>query len=98
MKALLRTLLLVLPLLLVAPDGFGQEGVSRKKQEKIQAAKAKQEKKDLKKKERDDRNRHLSIQDKPTRKRVKHNTKRADKHGSGRHRDGFLHRLFTRKR
>ncbi len=74
---------------------FGQEGVSRKKQEKILAkkevkAKAKQEKKD--------RKRHLQIQDKETRKRIKRHTKRADRHGSGTHRDGFPRNLFQRRR
>jgi hypothetical protein len=42
----------------------------------------------------DDRKRHLDIQDKATRKRIKRNTRRADRRGSGRHRDGFLRRTF----
>jgi hypothetical protein len=40
----------------------------------------------------------LSIQDKQTRKRLKKNTKRADRSGSGPHRDGGLRGLFGRKR
>jgi len=67
-----------------------QDGISQKKQEKIQAKKAKA------RKEKDDWKRHLSIQDKQTRKRLKKNTKRANRSGSGPHRDGWLHGLFGR--
>ena len=97
MFRVIRVLLLVVPMLMVLP-AEAQEGISRKKQEKIQADKAKQEKKDLKKKEKADRKRHLSIQDKETRKRIKRNTKRADRHGKHAHREGFFRRLFSRKR
>ena len=38
--------------------------------------------------------RHLSIQDKKTRKRIERNRKRAERGGPGPHRDGFLHRIF----
>lgn len=71
-----------------------QDGISRKKQERIQANKAKQEKKAKAKQERFDRKRHLSVQDKAARKRVKRHTKRADRRGSGQHRDGFFRRTF----
>ncbi len=71
-----------------------QDGISRKKQERIQAGKAKQEKKEKAKQERDDRRRHMSVQDKAARKRIKRHTKRADKRGSGAHRDGFFRRTF----
>lgn len=71
-----------------------QDGISRKKQERIQASKAKKEKKEKAKQERYDRRRHLSVQDKATRKRLKRHTKRADRRGSGAHRDGFFRRTF----
>jgi hypothetical protein len=94
----LRILLSVLILLLAVPPVAAQDGISRKEQEKKLAIKEKQEKKEIKKKEKLDRRRHLKIQDKPTRKRLKKHTRRADKHGSGRHRDGLFQRWFGRRR
>ena len=96
MDRYIRMLLIVLSLLFAVPHLSAQEGISKKKQDKIQRDKAKQEKKDLKKKEKADRKRHLGIQDKDTRKRIKRHTKRANKHGSRKHRDGFFRRLFTK--
>lgn len=75
-------------------QGVAQEGISRKKQEKLLEKKARQEKKEKAKQERFDRRRHLSLQDKATRKRLRRNTKRADRHGSDAHRDGFFRRTF----
>lgn len=99
MKRALHVLSLMFALLLVAPPAtHAQDGISKRKAEKIQEKKAKDEKKAIKKKEKEDRKRHLSIQDKETRKRVKRHTKRADRHGSDPHRDGFFRRLFGRKR
>ncbi|MCB9169635.1 MAG: hypothetical protein H6597_00170 [Flavobacteriales bacterium] len=72
------------------------EGVSRKQQEKILAKKEKQKKKEQARKEKEDRKQHLAIQDKDTRRRIKQHTRRADRHGPGRHRDPFLKRLFSR--
>lgn len=92
----------VLPLILlftlfVAPTpAFAQEGISRKKQEKTLAKDAKKEKKTKAKQEKRDRKRHLSVQDKAARKRIKRNSKRADRGGSGKHRDGFFRRTFGR--
>ena len=80
--------------LMAAPAVSAQDGMSRKKQEKTLAKKAKDDKKQKARQERDDRKRHLSIQDKATRKRLKRNTKRADRHGSDAHRDGFFRRTF----
>lgn len=80
--------------LMAAPVVSAQDGMSRKKQEKTLAKKAKDDKKQKARQERDDRKRHLSIQDKATRKRLKRNTKRADRHGSDAHRDGFFRRTF----
>lgn len=78
------------PVHLVAQDA----GISRKKQEKLLEKKAKDEKKQKAEKEKVDRKRHLSLQDKATRKRMKRNTKRADRSGSDPHRDGFFRRTF----
>lgn len=96
----MRRLLFLLALAFAVPTvTYAQdEGISQREQEKIQAKKAKEEKKAQAKKEKDDRKRHLSIQDKATRKRIEHNRRRAERHGTGRHRDGFFTRLFTRKR
>jgi len=82
--------LLCVPVQLAAQDA----GIPRKKQEKLLEKKAKDDKEQQAKKEKEDRKRHLSIQDKATRKRIKHNTKRADRGGSDRHRDGFFQRTF----
>lgn len=80
---------------LLAPvSSHAQDGISRKKQEKLLEKKAKQEKKEKAEQERDDRKRHLSLQDKATRKRMRRNSKRADRHGSGPHHDGFFRRTF----
>ncbi len=90
-------------LLLVIALGFGlpalshaQEGMTQKQQEKSLAKKAKEDKKAKAQKVKDDRKRHLSVQDKKTRKRIERNRRRAERGGSGRHRDGFFKRLFTR--
>ena len=71
-----------------------QEGMSMKQQEKAQARKEKERKKGQKELEKEKRKRHLELQDKDTRKRIKRNTKRADRRGTNRHRDPFLKRLF----
>lgn len=71
-----------------------QDGISRRKQERIQEKKARTEKKEKAKQERYDRRRHLSLQDKAARKRIRRHTKRADRRGSGEHRDGFFRRTF----
>jgi hypothetical protein len=98
MRRLLRFLLLA-GLLAGAPAVVSaQDGISRKEQERIQAKKAKEEKKADKLREKEGKKRHLDIQSKDTRKRIKKNTKRADRSGTNRHRDGFFSRLFSRKR
>jgi len=74
-----------------------QEGIGKKEAERIQAKKEKEDKKAAKVKEKQDRKRHLGIQDKATRKRIKQNTKRANKHGTNTHRDPFFVRLFGRR-
>jgi hypothetical protein len=88
---LLSTLLLGLPCASIA-----QDGISQKQQEKILAKKGKDDKKAKARKEKDDRKRHLEIQDKAARKRIKRNTKRADRGGSGSHRDPWPRRWFVR--
>lgn len=82
--------LLMSPVVVMAQDG----GISRKKQEKMLEKKAKEDKKAKAKQEKFDRKRHLSLQDKAARKRIKRHTKRADRHGSNTHKDGFFHRTF----
>ncbi len=82
--------LISMPAQLAAQDA----GIPRKKQEKLLEKKAKADKKQQAKQEKEDRKRHLSVQDKATRKRIKRNTKRADRGGSDRHKDGFFQRTF----
>jgi len=84
----------VFGLLVSMPVHAQDAGISRKKQEKILEKKAKTEKKEQAKQERQDRKRHLSLQDKATRKRLKRHGKRADRGGSNTHRDGFFRRTF----
>ncbi len=99
MNAQLIRLLLVLVLLTgFSAASMAQDGISKKQQEKNLAKKGKDDKKAAAKKEKDDRKRHLSIQDKDTRKRIKRNSKRADRGGPGPHRDGFFQRTFGRRR
>ncbi|HMC97929.1 MAG TPA: hypothetical protein VKG92_09755 [Flavobacteriales bacterium] len=74
-----------------------EEGISQRKQEKTLAHKKKEDKKAAKKKEKTDREQHLGIQDKATRRRIKQHTRRADRGGSGAHRDGFFQRMFGHK-
>lgn len=99
MKRTISRILLVLALLgcssLVVR---AQEGISKKEAEKMQARKEKDEKKAAKKAEKEKQKRHLGIQDKATRKRIKQHTKRASKHGTNMHRDPFFVRLFGRRR
>lgn len=94
---MLTRLLLILALA-VAPtvSNMAQDGISQKEQEKILAKKAKEDKKAKAQKEKDDRKRHLSLQDKQTRKRIERNRRRAERGGPGPHRDGFFRRIFTR--
>lgn len=87
-------LIFLAPVSLRAQD----EGISRRKQEKNLARKAKEEKKAKVKQEKADKEHHLGIQDKETRKRIKRHTRRAEKRGSGQHRDGFFSRVFVRRR
>lgn len=75
-----------------------EEGISQRKQEKILAKKEREEKKQKIKQDKENREHHLNLQDKATRKRMKKHGKRADRHGSGAHRDGILSRMFRRKR
>ncbi|MCB0763914.1 MAG: hypothetical protein R2815_06995 [Flavobacteriales bacterium] len=98
MRAFLRSILVLLLITAIPAANHAQDGISRKKQEKLLEKKAKEEKKADKKRDKEGRKRHLDIQSKDTRKRIKRNTKRAERKGSGRHTDGFFSRLFSRKR
>ncbi|MBK9512518.1 MAG: hypothetical protein IPO05_02585 [Flavobacteriales bacterium] len=60
-----------------------QEGISQKKQEKRPWHARRKEEKKAKKRRKGPASAILSIQDKETRKRMKRNTKRADRSGSG---------------
>lgn len=73
------------------------EGVGKAKQEKVQAKKERREAKELRKEEKRIAKKHLSNQDRATRKRMKQHKRRADQHGSNGHRDPFLRRLFGSK-
>lgn len=97
MRALFRRLLMLV--LLTAASSVAiqaQEGITKKQAEKNLARKAKDERKAKARKVKEERKRHLDIQDKATRKRIKRNTKRADRHGNGPHRDGWLRRTLGR--
>jgi Ni/Co efflux regulator RcnB len=94
-KRFIGPFLLLFALTAAPLSGSAQEGgISRKKQEKLLEKKAKEDKKAKAKKEKFDRKRHLSLQDKATRKRLKRHNKRADRNGSNTHKDGFFHRTF----
>lgn len=94
-KRILGMLLVGVALLAAPQDTVAQDGgISRKKQEKTLAKKAKTDKKAKAKQEKQDRKRHLSLQDKATRKRLKKHGKRADRNGSNTHRDSFFQRIF----
>lgn len=98
MKRAITRILLVLALLGGGVlQAHAQEGISKKEAEKMQARKEKDEKKAAKKAEKEKQKRHLGIQDKATRKRIKQHTKRAGKHGTNMHRDPFFVRLFGRR-
>lgn len=89
---------LVAMLAMASTTTYAQEGISQKMQEKILAKKSKEDKKAKVKKEKADRKQHLAIQDKATRKRLKRHFKRAERKGSGTHKDGGLRGLFQRSR
>jgi Flp pilus assembly protein TadB len=96
MNAMFRWIGMATVMLVASTALPAQDGISRKKQEKIQAQKAKEEKKELARKEKEGRKRHLALQDKSTRKRMKRNSKRADRSGSRQHRDGIPARWFRK--
>jgi hypothetical protein len=96
---LLSALIALAPGALHAQDGDGggsSKGVSAKQFEKQQAKKKRKEKKEVAKEEKRLKKQHLKHQDKATRKRMKQNDRRAGKHGSNKHRDPWLRRLFTK--
>lgn len=96
MRNMAVRLMVLLLVLLSAPAVLAQEGISRKQQEKNLAKKEREDRKAKARKEKEDRKRHLSIQDKETRKRIKRHTRRADRSGTRTHRDG--RGLFHRRR
>ncbi len=96
-RSILRLITILILAIAAAPMVHAQEGISKEKQEKKLRKKEQNDVKEVKKEEKRIAKKHLSNQDKATRKRMKQNKRRADKHGKGRHRDPFLQRLFGRK-
>ncbi len=78
-------------------NGGQSAGMTKRQQERSQAKKARKEKKDVAREEKRLHKLHMKHQDKATRKRMKQNQRRADKHGQGTHRDPFLKRVFGHK-
>ena len=76
----------------------GDKGITQKQQEKILVKKAKEDAKAKAKADREAKRRHLNIQSKETRRRIRKNTKRADRKGTGAHRDPFYKRWFKARR
>lgn len=91
-RSVVALALVLAPMLLHAQE----EGLSRRKQEKLLAKKERAEKKAVKKEEKRLAKKHLANQDKATRKRMKRNKRRADNGGSHAHRDPWPRRWFTR--
>ncbi|MCC7502221.1 MAG: hypothetical protein IT229_06810 [Flavobacteriales bacterium] len=97
LRRALPYIICILSLSMAPYAAFAQEeGISRAKQEKLQAKEGKEKKKARAKKEKEDRKRHLANQDKATRKRIKRNTKRADRNGTNAHRDPWPGRWFVK--
>lgn len=96
-RSILRILTVLLLVFAAAPLVHAQEGVSKKKQDKIQRDKKKNDAKEVKKEEKRIAKKHLKNQDKATRKRMKRHKHRAEKQGNTGHRDPFLRRLFGTK-
>ncbi len=89
--------LLLLCLMAGAPlAARAQDGIGQKEAERMQARKEKEERKQLARQKREDLRHHMKIQDKATRKRLRRHTRRADRRGSGLHRDSWFRRTFTR--
>ena len=89
--------LLILCLLALPFGAVAQEdGRTQKEQEKILAKEKKQKKKEQAAYEKEKRKAHLSHQDKATRKRIKKNTRRADRNGTNTHRDPWIERVFRK--
>lgn len=104
MKSLRSLILKVTMLLLVlvcasaTTYAQGDKGITEKQALKMQAKKDKEKAKAKKKADRDARKRHLSIQSKDVRKRMRKNTNRANRKGSGRHVDPFYKRWFKSRK
>ena len=96
-RTVLRIITVLLLAFAVAPVVHAQEGVSKKQQDKIQRNKKKNDTKEVRKEEKRIAKKHLSNQDKATRKRMKRHKRRADKQGNAGHREPFLRRLFGSK-
>ena len=101
MRALILKVTMLLVIMVCASTttyAQGDKGITEKQALKMQAKKDKEKAKAKKKSDRDARRRHLSIQSKDVRKRLRKNTKRADRKGSGRHVDPFYKRWFKSRK
>ena len=96
-RPIIRFLSIIVLAFAVVPAVHAQEGISKEKQEKSQSDKKKNDAKDVKKEEKRIEKKHLSNQDKATRKRMKQHKRRAEKQGNTGHRDPLLRRLFGSK-
>ncbi len=89
--------LLILSLLTLSFNAVAQEeGRTQKEQEKTLAKEKKEKKKKQAAYEKEKRKEHLAHQDKATRKRIKKNTRRADRNGTNTHRDPWIERVFRK--
>lgn len=96
-RPIIRFLTVMILAIAFVPTVRAQEGISKEKQEKIQADKKKDDVKEVKKEEKRIGKKHLANQDKATRKRMKQHKRRAEKQGNAGHKDPFLRRLFGSK-
>lgn len=85
-------LVLALPIAATAQE----DGRTQKEQERILAKEKKAKKKEQAAYEKEKRKQHLAHQDKATRKRIKKNTRRADRSGTNTHRDRWIERVFRK--
>ncbi|MCO6483089.1 MAG: hypothetical protein J5I62_09865 [Flavobacteriales bacterium] len=96
-RLIIRLLTVLLLAAAAVPVASAQAGISRKQQERIQRKKEKKDKVNVKKEEKRLLKKHLSNQDKATRKRMKRHKRGAARHGNAGQRDPFLRRWFGHK-
>ena len=92
-KYITALMLVCIPLMVMSQD----KGITEKDQMKIQAKKEKEKAKNAKQAEKEMNKRHLDIQDKKTRKRIKKNQKKSNNQSHS-NREPFWNGWFSRKR